>query len=515
LDPPFNSNRTYNVLFKDESGQAADAQIAAFQDTWHWNRATQLTYEDLVTKAPVKITHLMSALLELIGTNQMMAYLVMMTVRLVELDRTLKPTGILYLHCDPTASHYLRIVLDAIFGSKHFKSEIVWKRRQGMHNTSRNFGNVTDTIFFYSKSDNYPFIKQYGKYDPNYIEKFFIYTDASGRRYRMADLTNPADRPNLKYEYKGYPSPPKGWAVSKEKMEQMDKEGKLWFPSDSNGRIRRIAYLDEKMGQPIESLWDDIPPISPLAAEKLGYPTQKPLALLERIIQASSNPGDLILDPFCGCGTTIAAAEKLGRNWIGIDITHLAISVIKYRMKDTFPESVYDIVGEPQDVSAARQLAKDDRYQFQWWALSLIKARPMGGDWGSKTGKKGADKGIDGIVNFIDEAHGKPKSVVVQVKSGHVKAADIRDLRGVLERETNAVIAVFITLEEPSKEMLIESAAAGSYLSELWQQKYPKLQIFTIDALLTGTEIQMPPSYGTFRIAERIKKVEGQQESLL
>lgn len=243
-----------------------------------------------------------------------MAYLVMMAVRLVELHRVLKPTGSLYLHCDSTASHYLKIILDTIFGPDQFRNEIIWKRRQGMHNTSCRFGSVTDTILFYSKTNSFIFTKQYGDHNPEYIEKFFTHYDEKGRRYRLADLSNPADRPNLKYTYKGYPYPTKGWAVSKERMEEMDKEGKLYFPSDPKGRIQRKRFLDEIGGSAIESLWDDIPPIHAHAAERLGYPTQKPLALLERIIQASSNPGNVVLDPFCGCLCRVGGSFKCGES---------------------------------------------------------------------------------------------------------------------------------------------------------------------------------------------------------
>lgn len=267
----------------------------------------------------------------------MMAYLVMMTARLVELHRVLKPTGSLYLHCDSTASHYLKVILDTIFDPTAFQNEIIWKRRQGMHNTSRRYGSVTDTILFYAKSDKFLFNKQFGESDPEYIEKFFRHVDENGRRYRIDNLANPADRPNLKYSYKGYPPPTKGWAVSLQRMEQMDREGRLWFPSNPQGRIQRKRFLDEVAGQPVESLWDDIAPIHAHAAERLGYPTQKPLVLLERIIAASSNPGDLVLDPFCGCGTAVAAAQKLGRRWIGIDITHLSIALQKYRLEQMFP----------------------------------------------------------------------------------------------------------------------------------------------------------------------------------
>jgi site-specific DNA-methyltransferase (adenine-specific) len=272
-------------------------------------------------------------------------------------------------------------------------------------------------------------------------------------------------------------------------------------------------YLDEQRGKPLGDVWIDIPPINSQAAERLGYPTQKPLALLERIIQASSNPGEVVLDPFCGCGTAIAAAEKLNRRWIGIDITHLAISLIKYRMRDMFPNCVFDVIGEPQDLEAARQLAKDNRYQFQWWALSLVDAKPVGGDSESKKGKKGKDLGIDGVINIFDDPKGKPLSVIVQVKSGKVGSHDIRDLHGVLDRES-APVAILITLEPPTKDMITEAVSAGYYNSPIWQREFPRLQILTIEDLLNGYQPDLPPSHGTFKKAPRARKSEATQKKL-
>lgn len=519
LDPPFNSNRSYNVLFKDESGKSAEAQITAFDDTWHWGPAAEETYDELVTGQNLQVGSMIAALRQFIGTNQMMAYLVMMAARLVELHRVLKPTGSLYLHCDPTASHYLKVVLDTIFGAKNFLNEIVWKRKTGRGETnhkSNHFGNSTDNLLFYGKTENNTFTSQFNFTAAGYqeyIEKFYKFVDENGRRYQIDNLASPSLRPNLKYEYKGYKPPEFGWAISKEKMEEWDKQGRLHFPSSPNGRIRRKRYLDELQGKPVQNLWDDIEMISSQSAERLGYPTQKPLDLLERIIQASSNPGDVVLDPFSGCGTAISAAQKLGRHWIGIDITHLAIAMHKSRLKDMFnlePGRDYKVIGEPEDLESARQLAQDDRYQFQWWALSLVEARPLGSQAGERTGKKGSDRGIDGIIPFIDDNSGKPKQVMVQVKSGHVNSAIIRDLRGVVDRE-NAAIGVLITLESASSEMTKEAVSAGFYSSDLWQRKYPRLQILSIEDLLVGKQIQMPPAYGTFKKAQRVKKDEGQQ----
>ncbi|HYT45469.1 MAG TPA: DNA methyltransferase, partial [Methylomirabilota bacterium] len=341
------------------------------------------------------------------------------------------------------------------------------------------------------------------------------YTDENGRRYRVSPIVSPSYSPTLIYEYKGYKPPVNGWACSRATMEKWEKEGKLIFPENMEHRIQRKQYLDEWEGRPIQTLWDDIPPINPQAKERLGYPTQKPIALLERIIQASSNPDSVILDPFCGCGTAIAAAQKLNRKWIGIDITHLSIALMKYRLEAMFPGIKVKVVGEPTDLAGARNLANKDneRYQFQWWALSLIRAKPLGGQEGSREGKKGSDKGIDGIIAFIDDTTGKAKRVLVQVISGHVNSSHIRDLKGTLQRE-QASIGVFITLEPPSKDMTTEAVSTGFYHSPGWNRDFPLIQILTIEELLHNTEIKMPPQFGTFKQAQRVQQPNALQGEL-
>lgn len=506
LDPPFNSNRSYNVLFKDESGSDSDAQITAFDDTWHWGPAAILAYQDLITSdaIPAKVATLISALHDAIGPSQMLAYLVMMAARLVELHRVLKPTGSLYLHCDPTASHYLKIILDGVFGVENFRNEIVWKRQSAHSDAKTKFSDVADIILFYVNSQHSFFLPQYGAHDENYLKKFYRYDDHDGRGpYRLGDMSSPNPRPNMMYEWIGFASPSKGWRYQKETMQKLHNDGRINYPRLSDGSFDQSKrpslkrYLNEQEGSIVTNVWSDINPIHAADAERLGYPTQKPEALLERIISASSNPGDVVLDPFCGCGTTIAAAQKLGRRWIGIDITHLSISLQKYRLKDGFnltPGKDYQVIGEPQDLASARQLAQDDRYQFQWWALSLIGARPLGGDAGSKKGKKGPDSGIDGSIMFIDSPKNTTGRALVQVKSGGVKAGDIRDLAGTIDRE-KAAIGIFITLEPPSKPMIVEAATAGSYSSALFpDRKHPRLQILTIEDLLAGKLPDLPPS---------------------
>jgi site-specific DNA-methyltransferase (adenine-specific) len=496
LDPPFNSNRSYNVLFREESGQEAESQITAFEDTWHWNADTEKAYHDMIQNAPVHVVQMIGALREFIGANQMMAYLVMMAARLVELQRVLKPTGSLYLHCDPTASHYIKLILDAIFSPENFRNEIIWQRINAKGNVQRKFGAVHDVILGYSKKLSVATWNQlYRPLDEDYVAEMYRYTEEkTGRRYRLGDLTAPMSRASSGqiYEWKGKkPGPTRCWVHSKENMEELEAAGRIVYSNTGYPQFKR--YLDENPGEKLPDIWDDIPPA--LGGENLGYPTQKPLALLERIIQASSNEGDLVLDPFCGCGTAIAAAKKLNRKWVGIDITHLSISLMKYRLKDMYglvEKKDYAVIGEPEDAGSARQLAHSDRYQFQWWALSLVHAKPLGGEGSSREGKKGSDKGIDGVVSFLNEKN-KTERILVQVKSGHVKSGDIRDLRGSVERE-GAAIGVFITLEEPTKEMITEAVSAGYYHSNLWQKDYPLIQILTVEDLFAGKGIDMPAS---------------------
>ena len=496
LDPPFNSSRSYNVLFKSESGADSPAQITAFEDTWHWGETAEATYDDLIVHAPNEVSTAVEALMNLIQRNQMMAYLVMMTARLVELHRVLKSTGSLYLHCDPTASHYLKIVLDTIFGTENY-SEIIWHYDGPQRPSKRNFGAKHDVIFRYSKT------AAFFADDANIIPENML-TDLELKKYKQDD--------EGRYFYD---TPPGDYTA--QSIERLDQEGRIrrtksgklrvkhFLRSDTQGRVYRRKQLHD--------VWHDIPSIGHAGGkERLSYPTQKPLKLLERIILASSRKGDIVLDPFCGCGTAIAAARKLNRRWIGIDITHLAISLQKYRLADMF-ELVsgkdYEVIGEPTTVEGARALAQDSandgRYQFEWWALSLLRAKPVGGKTGSRKGRKGADKGIDGIISFFDEdekGRKKPRKVIVQVKSGAVKSGDIRDLKGTIERE-KAVIGVFITLEKPTAAMSKEALAAGYYESPRWGRRYRRLQILTIGDLFGGASVDMPPQYGAHRRAER------------
>ena len=515
LDPPFNSSRNYNVLFKDEHGTESEAQITAFEDTWHWNLEAEQTYTELLTEAPDHVAKMVDSLRDFIGTNQMMAYLVMMTARLRELYRVLKPTGTLYLHCDPTASHYLKIILDTIFTPAQFRNEIIWKRSSAHSDTAQgnvvHMGRLHDVILFYTKTDKATRNELYQPYNQEYVDTFYRYKDPDGRRYRLDNIAGPggAAKGNPQYEFLGVT---RYWRYSQERMQELYEQGRIVQTKSGNVPAYK-RYLDEMPGVPLQDVWTDIQPIGAQATERLHYPTQKPLALLDRIIQASSNPGDVVLDPFCGCGTAIASAQKLGRKWIGIDITHLSIALQKYRMEAMFPGIKFKVVGEPKDIGAARQLASEDRYQFQWWALSLIRARPLGGQEGSREGKKGSDRGIDGVIAFIDDTTGKARRALVQVKSGHVNSSHIRDLKGTLQRE-QAAIGVFITLEPPSKDMTTEAVSAGFYHSPGWNKDYPRIQILTIDELLHNAEVKMPPQFGTFKQAQRVKQTDAAQPEL-
>jgi site-specific DNA-methyltransferase (adenine-specific) len=510
LDPPFNSNATYNVLFAEKSGEKSAAQITAFEDTWQWGIEAENVYRDVVTCGPRKLADLLQALRSFLGVNNMMAYLTMMAVRLVELHRVLKPTGSIYLHCDPTASHYLKMIMDAIFSPKNFINEIVWRRSHPKGHASKQFARNHDVILSFSKDDNQSkWNSQYVSYEQERVFEQYAQIDEKGRRYQLTSLLNPnPDRPNLTYEFMGVT---KVWRWTKERMMEELAKGRIVVPKEGKGIPRYKRFLDEQKGIPIDDFWSDID--FAVGSERLGYPTQKPEALLERIIRASSNEGDLVLDPFCGCGTAVAVAEKLKRRWLGIDVTHLAITLIKQRLRDTFGADLadFEVVGEPADVLSAAALAEANRHQFEWWALGLVDARP------AQDKKKGADSGVDGVIHFDDDNSGKFKKVVLQVKSGHVGATHIRDLKGVLDRD-GAAIGALLTLKPPTRPMREEAAAAGFYEPEHFPgHRYPRLQILTIAELFAGKQLEYPrfAPAGTFKRAARRRTGGPQQEPLL
>lgn len=494
LDPPFNSNANYNVLFKSATGSGSQAQIEAFEDTWHWGPEAEDAFDEVIKSGNTDAADLLRALRSFLGQSDMMAYLAMMAVRLIELHRVLKPTGSLYLHCDQTASHYLKVALDAIFDPTNFRSEIIWKRQTAHSDATTKFATVSDCILFYAKSRLTEFTVVRSPLDPNYVEKFYRFEEQDGRRYQLDNMAAPegggmaainktTGKPNGWYVWKGYEPPHRGWRYSPETMARLDSEGRLYYPENATQRIRLKRYLDENEGQVVSNLWTDIGSLSGAARESLGYPTQKPVALLERIISASSKPGDVVLDPFCGCGTATHAAQRLGRAWIGIDITHLAIGLIERRLKDAFPEIAFEVHGTPKDIDGARDLAVRDKYQFQWWAVSLVDAQPFAGK------KKGADGGIDGLIYFRSNATTTERAIV-SVKGGdNVGVTMVRDLKGVLQRE-KAPIGIFLTLVAPTKPMIVEATSAGFY--ELGNKKYPRVQIITIADAMRGKKPAIP-----------------------
>lgn len=448
LDPPFNSKADYNVLFKEPTGALSKAQITAFEDTWHWTDETEKTFKNIVDEAPADVVEMMRSLRKFVGQkNDVIAYLTMMCVRLLELRRVLKDTGTIYLHCDPTASHYIKLLMDVVFGKKNFRNEIVWCYR-GAGYPKHDFGRRHDIILRYSKTSNYIF---------NLDEVREEYAEATKERF------------------------------------------KHYIGNIRGGKDFGIQQLHPLGKQPDD--WWQIQPIAPSAKERLSYPTQKPEALLERIIKASSKEGEVVLDPFCGCGTTVAVAHKLKRNWIGIDVTHLAINAIKLRLNKMLgivPKNDFKVIGEPEDLEGARELSAHNRYQFQWWALSLINARPY------KDKKRGADTGIDGYLYFSHEKD-VVRPAIVQVKSGNVSVKDIRELGHVIDRE-EADLGLFITLEPPTKQMKSEAVIKGFYNSPIFKRDYPKIQIVTIEELLAGVKPNVPTTISPYKEAKPVSK---------
>jgi site-specific DNA-methyltransferase (adenine-specific) len=526
IDPPFNSKRNYNQIYNN-LGKEDRAQAQAFIDTWTWDDHANQGLDEIFSNYQGHFTQqsidLIGGLTKVLGKGSLLAYLVSMTLRIAEIYRILKLTGSFYLHCDQTASHYLKLLIDSIFCSQggDFKNEIIWKRKSGRgetnHKSSR-FGVSIDTILFYTKSNQSCFNSQFS-FDvegySNYVDKSFKYVDENGRRYQADNLASPSPRPNLMYEYKGYKPPATGWAISKEKMEQWDQEGRLHFPKDTTGRIRRKRFLDELQGKPIQNLWDDIQPISSQDKERLGYPTQKPEALLERIIQASSNEGDVILDAYCGCGTTVAVSQRLDRQWIGIDITYQSISLILKRLEDAFGQGILEQIqlnGIPKDMKSAEALAnkKDDRTrkEFEKWAvLTYSNNRAV------INPKKGADKGIDGIAYFRGEQD-EPEKIILQVKSGNIKSGDIRDLQGTLTLE-KAAMGILITLKEPTKEMIKTAKSAGIYQNQYMSQSYDIISIVTIQEIIEEKKrLSIPLGYEVLKSAEKQKEVKATQLTL-
>ena len=530
IDPPFNSKRNYNQIYNNVGGEDR-AQAQAFIDTWVWDEIAAEGFSEILANDHGRFTSqtvdLIKGLEVVLKKGSLLAYLVSMTLRITEIHRVLKPTGSFYLHCDPTASHYLKLVLDAVFVANggDYRNEIAWKRADAHNDAKRQFGYISDRIFFYTKSGLYTFHKQHDRFQTKTLEDWYQYVEMpdgttrrmtkaeketqiipdGARRFNTDNLRSPNPRPNLTYDYKGYKPHYNGWAVSREKMEELDAKGLLLFPSSLEGRIMRKKYLDESSGPVAGDVWTDISQLRGATAEKLGYPTQKPEALLERIVTASTNPGDLVLDAYCGCGTTIAVAERLNRRWIGMDITYQSISLILRRLEAQFGKAALENVllnGIPKDMASAQALAlkRDDRVrkEFEKWAvLTYSSNRAIIND------KKGGDKGIDGIAYFLTRASDNAK-IVFQVKSGNVERGDIAKLNNDRTRE-KAELAVFLTLQPPTQGMKTEAGEAGFYEHQMMGRNYPRIQIVTIAEMVEQHKrLEIPMSLEVLKKAQAV-----------
>lgn len=487
LDPPFNSNRSYNVLFKERSGEESPAQIEAFGDTWTWSQETEELYQGVQTSAPHRVADALEAMRKLLGDNDVLAYLVMMTARLVELHRVLKPTGSLYLHCDSTASHYLKLILDAIFSPERFVNEILWKRSSAHSDAkqgSRHYGRVSDTLLFYSKSDDRTWNNLYQLYDQEYLDRDYRRVEPeTGRRYRIDNIQGPggAAKGNPYYEVMGVS---RHWRYSRETMDRLIAEGRI--VRTSPGAVPQYKrYLDEMPGVLVQNVWTDIPVINNRSKERLGYPTQKPLALLDRIIKVSSNEDDVVLDPFAGCGTAIDAAQKLNRRWVGIDITTLAVNLIDARLRHTYGERIqesYELLGIPRDLGGAQALFTRSPFEFERWCVMRVDGQP--------NEKQVGDRGIDGVIRFpLDQK--TSDRILVSVKGGGTNPGHVRDLIGTVQ-SGKAAMGLFISLRSPTKAMIEAANQSGIYMYPVNGQKFPKVQIITVEDLLNDKRPNLP-----------------------
>jgi len=494
LDPPFNSKSDYNLLFRSPDGSAPGAQALAFEDTWRWGEAAEIAYRDVVA-AGGPTARLLGSLRLWLQESDMMAYLAMMTVRLIELHRTLKPTGSIYLHCDPSASHYLKIILDAIFGPGSFRNELVWKRTNA-RGTKGRWPALHDCLLFYSKTGTFTFNPQLGKADNAKLPHTLI-IGADGRKYQTFELTGPGvtKEGESGREWRGFNPSSFGrhWGQSEIERESLDLEGLIHWPANGGFPRRRAAepFDPETRMVTIGDVWTDIDRLNQTAKERLGYPTQKPLALLERIIAASSRPDDLVLDPFCGCGTTVHAAESLNRNWVGIDVTNYAVKLIKTRLEAAFPELRIDVDGRPQDYQDAEALAERNKYQFQWWACDAIGAQRY------RNRQKGPDGGVDGEIMFLNGPRGVGR-IIVSVKGGKTLGVDaVRELRAVIDQQ-GADMGVLVSLADPSQQATNAALSAGfvrtahgefqriqiSPVRDLFERRLPRLPVSAPAALL-------------------------------
>ena len=472
LDPPFNSKRLYNAFI-------GGAQWVAFNDTWRWHEAVD-DFHDVA--GDTRLAPTIEGLRQILGEGPNLAYLSYMANRLRECHRVLKGSGSIYLHCDPTMSHYLKVVMDAVFGGENFENELVWKRT-GAHSDvsqgARHMGRIHDTILRFSKGTSPTWNIVYVPYDQQYINSAYRNTDEAGRRYQTQPLHAAKPGGDTRYEWRGkLPPPGRYWAYSKENMERLEAEGRIAY--SRTGTPRYKIYLDEKQGKALQDIWDDIPPVHVNLKERLGYPTQKPTALVERIIRSSSNEGDLVLDPFCGCGTTVHAAQNLNRNWVGIDICVNACKVIEERLRGHF-DSLWDdveFIGLPKTRDDAKALADLDKFRFERWAASLV-------DGMEANKRQRGDKGIDGRGRFPIRK-GQFIDIVSQVKGGGTNPGDVQAFNGA-RQQAGADLGVFTCFEERVTPRMRDAAASvGRFMN------VSTIQIYTIEDFFEGRKPKMP-----------------------
>ncbi len=494
IDPPFNSKRNYNVFFDDKEIQT---QRMAFEDTWSLHTVADSLLE-LDNIHHDKLLNLLNAYRDI--APQVFPYLVMMTLRVIELHKILKPTGSFYLHCDPTASHYLKTICDAVFGAKYFRNEVMWQRTNAHNLKSRYFSKLHDVILFYSKTEKYTWNHQYSEYSEAQLSRFK--EDEEGRLYKAENLTISTATSSRNFEWRGsIPPKNRGWGASKERLEEWLSEGRILLKKDGSPRLDGFkVYFDELKGKPLDDIWNDINRVGNTSKERLSYPTQKPKALLERVIQASSNEGDIVLDAFCGCGTSIDAAESLNRQWIGIDIAPFAVSLIKRRLKDTYGKdlSKFEVRGTPTDEASAIKLWEQSPFAFEDWWLTELEV------FATTYGKKGADKGIDGVGVYVIPKSDKTIKVGFQVKGGKVQSKDIDALFGAITKHGYAM-GVLLTRHKPTKPMLTSTMQLGNFEAD-YGYKYPKLQIMTLEEFFNGKQLNLPKNNITFKSAATVGK---------
>jgi len=500
LDPPFNSQQNYNLLYKTMTGKPVPEQAEAFCDTWEMDAQKEaiarsmpvLMREHGIDDYYVEFWRLwMNALRN--TQPHLLAYLIYMVQRLLHMKSILRPTGAIYLHCDPTASHYIKVMMDGIFDHRNFQNEVIWKRTSA-HSSAKRYGPVHDAILFYTASDNYTWNKQYGEYDQHYVDEFYTHVDKDGRRWRRSDLTGAGVRHGETGQpWHGIDITAKGrhWFTAPSELDKLDAAGKIHWPSKRGGMPMLKRYMDEQKGVPLQDVWTDIKPLHNLSKERLGYPTQKPIELMKRIILASSKKGDIVFDPFCGCGSTVYAAHETERQWIGCDIAILSIRLIRDVLTERYhlvEGRHFGVDGIPSSVEAAKELFKHDPFQFQHWFVERVGGFPMQ--------RKVADRGVDGRLYF--ETKDGLRDMVISVKGGTVRPTDVRDLRGVLEREPNAEMAAFLSMQGPSKAMAREAAEAGIY--KYGGVSYPRIQMLTVAQVLEGKQELKTPTKVQTRI---------------